>query len=454
MVRLLVNLYVVSRRLHFNETPMSLRDNLTRVLRSWNAYEINSGQPPIIDYDCQRVSPSNTTPARNRSEVLSGLLHLEAEIGGGDSMLVSRIQADVAYLKALLGERAPLGEYIQLTQGCYPHGWPEEYIDALRDSVRRRLADRGTEWGPQTSQQLDLQQIEATGGSPLKYGDAADFMKDVVGRLKPSVCELVGVDPPFEVDIRVVDEDTSWNAWLSGAGSHMLFQLNRNSSRVPPRMMTRVEAKRLAIHEVLGHALQYASFAQRYADDDVPWVPILSTHAPHQIMLEGLAQTLPCLVAPDDEQLMDSVHLGHYRTMVLGQLHAKLAQGATDSECADYAKSHVPSWSAQRITGFLQARRQDPNSSSYKWAYPAGAAWFMALASAEPETVKHVLRTCYQDPLAPADLAVLWPAGPPIGGPAPQVAQRSGAPRRRVPRRAGSLTPPQAGPGASRKPGK
>lgn len=43
--------------------------------------------------------------------------------------------------------------------------------------------------------------------------------------------------------------------------------------------------------------------------------------------------------------------------------------------------------------------------------------WFVALAdSGDTVAAKEVVRAAYRVPLTPAELEVLWPAGPAIGG--------------------------------------
>ena len=61
---------------------------------------------------------------------------------------------------------------------------------------------------------------------------------------------------------------------------------------------TEVQARQFALHEVLGHGLQCASYAQQCREQDVPWVRLTSVHAQQQVLLEGLAQALPLFVRP------------------------------------------------------------------------------------------------------------------------------------------------------------
>ena len=46
-----------------------------------------------------------------------------------------------------------------------------------------------------------------------------------------------------------------------------------------------------------------------------------------------------------------------------------------------------------------------------------GMDWFVNLADdGDPSVISEVLQAAYRDPLTPADLTAMWPAGPQIGG--------------------------------------
>src|SRR4051794_6822651 len=104
---------------------MSLREEIETVLRAWNAYEISRGGSPIVDYDCSPDAPE-PEPAPDRLSVHRRLRALR--VASSDGPLTSRLDADLAYLGALLGERPPFANYIRATQGCGVAGWPDDYV--------------------------------------------------------------------------------------------------------------------------------------------------------------------------------------------------------------------------------------------------------------------------------------------------------------------------------------
>src|SRR4051812_5552382 len=116
---------------------MSLRDEVETALRAWNAYEVENGGSPIIDFDCFPHRPQ-PEPVADR---LTGYRRLAELRSAADGALASRLDADLAYLGAVLGERPPLSDYIRSTQGCAAAGWPDDYVEGRGEMARGALAD-------------------------------------------------------------------------------------------------------------------------------------------------------------------------------------------------------------------------------------------------------------------------------------------------------------------------
>ncbi len=384
---------------------MELRDEIERELRSWNAYELERGANPVIDYDCFPGS-GDFHAARDRVYVYGRLheLHRRASDAGADA-LVARLSADRAYLGALMGERLPLKDYIRATQGCSANGWPAGYIRERGEVARHGMASLGISWGPDLMS--DLEQID-----PIDIADAPDAIREAATEYESAVRKMTGSDAPYELSIETVNIDDYWAYWLDGSGQQVRLRLNLRNAR-----FTKAESRQFALHEILGHGLQNASFAARCAREPVPWVRVMSVHAIYQIVLEGLAEAMPFFVAPEDELLIGRVRVSHYSHMVRARLHLAINSGTSVDDCVSDARSFCPWWTDEQIGDILADRGVNPRLRSYLWAYPAGLDWFAALAEAEASICERVLRAAYRDPQSPADLAALWPEGPVIGGP-------------------------------------
>jgi hypothetical protein len=364
-----------------------------------------------VDFDCD--PPSEAAPkATSRLAVREQLVALvaAAENSVAERHLAERLSASIAYLDALLGFRAPIGAYIQSTQGCAAAGWSGEYLDTVRETARQHLSDLGIKWHSDTAR--DLQASEGQ----IDSSDAAAVIREYADELENRLRRAVGSDAPYELSVEHVDLNVYWAYWLDGAGSRVRLRINAQQAS-----FTDVQARQFALHEILGHGLQCASYAQRCATEDVPWLRMTSVHTQQQVLFEGLAQAMPLFVLPDDRQLTARVRLAHYLELVRGQLHIAINAGASIPECSDLARQLVPFWTDAAIGGMLTDRGLDPLLRSYLWAYPAGIDWFINLAdSASPSTCREILSNAYQTPLTPSELQALWPEGPVFGGDMPR----------------------------------
>lgn len=331
----------------------------------------------------------------------------DAARSGGEHRLAANLTAHRTYLRAVLGERLALDDYVRATQGCPANGWPPARVDELGEKARAHLHDAGITWGPDTEH--DLEDAEGR----LDPDAAPEAIRRAADAYEPAVRALTGTTAKYHLTVEAVRVDAYWSYWLDGAGDQVRLRLNLRNAR-----FTTVRARQFALHEILGHALQSASYTHRAATADVPWMRLLAVHTPHQVMLEGLAQAMPLFVVPDDPALTARVRLDHYVQTVMAELHTAVNAGVPVRECADRARARVPYWTTDRVADLLADRGTDPMLRSYLWAYLAGLDWFAALADhGTTVAAQEVLRAAYRDPLTPAELTELWPAGPPIGGP-------------------------------------
>jgi hypothetical protein len=320
--------------------------------------------------------------------------------------VAERATASLAYLDALLGARVPLAEYVRATQGCEAAGWSDEYVERARVRAVAELDRLGVAWDADTARTLNKTEgvVDAV--------DAADVIQGYARELEHDVREFVDADAPFRVTVEHVDLDVYWAYWLDGAGADVRLRINGRNAN-----FTEVQARQFALHELLGHGLQCASYAEECRRHDVPWVRMTSVHAQQQVLLEGLAQAVPLFLRPDDEPLIARVRLAHYVELVRSKLHLAVNTSTSIPECVDLARSLVPFWSDAQIGSMLTDRGADPLLRSYLWSYPAGLDWFVRLADeAPPETAREVFRAAYRSPLTPTALAGLWPEGPTVGG--------------------------------------
>ena len=166
------------------------------------------------------------------------------------------------------------------------HGWSDDYIEDVRTIAVGALERLGDRLGTGHGQGLGRH------GGPVDAADAADVIQKYASELEADVRRLADSQAPFHLSVEHVDLDAYWAYWLDGAGHNVRMRINaRNAS------FTEVQARQFALHEVLGHGLQCASYAQQCQEHDVPWVRLTSVHAQQQVLLE--ASPRPCRYSYD-----------------------------------------------------------------------------------------------------------------------------------------------------------
>jgi hypothetical protein len=379
------------------------RDRCEFAIRRLHALEVDNGSGPVIDYDCAPMRESPPPPYPSRLAAFDDLGELLTS--APDSPGAEQIVAHRTYLAALLGEQRSVGEYIQRTQGCEARGWSEDYIQHRRELARDALAVLEIGWDENSRTEMRGQDEQ------LAPADTASVIRDFAKEYEPRVRELANTQAEFNLTIETVNQNAYWSYWLDGSGHDARLRIN-----VKNAAFVRTDAYRFALHEVLGHALQYASIATYAERVDVEWPRLLAVHSTHQVLCEGLAQLLPLALRPDDPRLVAAARLDHYLQLVRAKLHLLINSGASIGDCRECLQRYAPMIDPGDVEGELRDRSRDPQFRSYLWAYPAGIDWFINVFEQRATLLPEVLGAAYERPLNPSELRQFWPDGPAIGG--------------------------------------
>lgn len=364
--------------------------------------ELSLGSDPVIDYDCAPTD-YDIEPYADRITALGGLVALKRQDLTRSHF--EQIQSHATYLAALLGERLPLSAFVRRTQGCNVSGWTEEYLRHRQELAQRALTDLGISWSARTFEELGV--LEPS----IPAESVGDQIKTYAAQYERDVRETVGSYSQFNLQVEPVSSDSYWSYWLDGSGHDARLRIN-----LARASFTATDAYRFALHEILGHALQYASLSDRVREGSEKFLPILAVHSNHQVVFEGLAQIFPLLFDQSNSLVEAFVRLDHYRQLVRAELHLLVNSGASVLECRDKFIQRLPFVSDSEVEREIRDRSLNPRLRSYLWAYPAGLDWFMCLYEERPAAVKDVLRAAYRKPLTPNELSEFWPNGPVIGG--------------------------------------
>lgn len=386
------------------------RSEVEQCIRRWHTLEVSRGNDPVIDYDCAPSGDRVTVDAYpDRLVALDEFQRLRSKLSG-EGALSEALEAHTAYLSALIGEQIPFGDYIKRTQGCTSRGWSSDYVTYRGQLARQSLATVGVRWSADTMEQL--RGLEGT-VAPEEAGAA---IRDCADKFEPTIRQLTGSTAGFQLIVENVEVEAYWSYWLDGTGHQARLRINVSNAS-----FSHGEIYLFALHEVLGHALQYSSLAAAAESQEVCWPRLLAIHCSHQVLFEGLAQVLPLIASPDDVLVQARTRLNHYIRLVEAELHLLVSQGESIAYCREHALRRLPFWTNRTIESVIADRSGNPQLRSYLWAYPAGFDWFINLtetvgAGGGTAVLAEVLREAYQRPLSPCELQQLWPAGPTIGG--------------------------------------
>ncbi|MDQ3765359.1 MAG: hypothetical protein M3460_29010 [Actinomycetota bacterium] len=308
-----------------------LRDAVEEAVRRWDALERSRGEAPVIDFDCAPPA-EKPRPFDHRFAALDTLNRFRIEANSAHQpALGAQLDAHIAYLRALIGEQLPFDQYISLTQGCKPRGWTQDYIEQRASIAKDALMPLGVSWDEHTwknlravSEQLPVAEV---GAAIVQYAR----------KYESGVRRLIDTATDFNLSIEDVEIDAYWSYWLDGAGHDARLRINKNNAS-----LSRIDAYRFALYEVLGHALQYSILTAQAGASTVEWTRILAVHFPHQILFEGLAQVLPWIALPDDEIVICRTRIDHFVNLVRGHIHILINSGATAEDCRDLAYRQVP----------------------------------------------------------------------------------------------------------------
>jgi hypothetical protein len=245
---------------------------------TWHALESASGADPVIDYDC--APPNQPAVAHpDRFAALDELVRLRGQ-ADEDTALAAQLDVHTAYLRALLGERASLDDYVQRTQRCSARGWSADYVDHRGALARSALGVLDAGWRADTWHRL--RQLE--GDRPVKDPSAA--IREFADKFEPTVRKLTGANAEFTLSVESVEVDAYWSYWLDGAGRNARLRINLANAS-----LTSLDAYRFALREVLGHALQYASLADYAESHEVDCRGCSAFTAPTRSSSKGWAKS-------------------------------------------------------------------------------------------------------------------------------------------------------------------
>jgi hypothetical protein len=389
-----------------------LDDCLVDTYRAWHAWERAANGLEIIDFDLAK--PRTVEPAQSRAEVsrrLDDLLTSVAGTGPMHGLVRQRLNASLAYLRALDGERMEIDDYIRVTLGTSPVLVSEEAIAARREAIDvalNRFASLHRE-ATLSFRAEDFPRFQ----SLFRYPDPGnlprlfEFYRDKW--LPVLLAQLKTAFDPSMVRMQFASEDAYWKNWISGNLSEQRVLLRINYH--PRHTWYQGAPETLVLHEYCGHAVQMASWHARIVRNEVSqFSGILTVHFPDQFIVEGLAEAL-IHVLPDGTALEPEAlvikELNDHSMMVWNNVHL-IANREGPAAAEAYAAEHLPFSPASTIRAEIRDRTTHPLFRTYQYVYGIALEAFLAALRGLPDEEQWaLLRRVYEGPMMPDELLAL-----------------------------------------------
>jgi hypothetical protein len=368
--------------------------------RGWHAFEQATGGPAIVDFDLARPGTGKTF--QHRHAVLDELAALENDLdGAGDvtAFLRARVQASIAYLRALMGKPIPFDQYVRSTLGVEPVPFSEDTLARARRAVEEEFASVGLEF--RSAWRLEFEKLFVIPNSPEILSGILEQKDLWLERLRSFG---IPVPPTLRLNASFVDVDALWANWIGGSPRDGFdFSVNLHARK----RYLRGSALTLCLHEICGHAAQMAIWAERIAAGALSeCCGITVVHGPEAFTSEGLAQTVHLLLGtrhPFPAEFSLRKALQYYSLLVMHNAHLAACQTGNLEQAVAQACDLLPMAHRDEIRHELRQRTKSPLSRSYELSYSAGEAAIREIAARlTSPRLENLFAVLFQFPLTPA----------------------------------------------------
>jgi hypothetical protein len=388
-----------------------LQSAVSSFLQRWHALEDSLGDKGglVVDFDMAPRSlhgRARSQPYPDRWAALVALGDLRTQVAGAPALanrgfLLAKLTGADAYLRALLGERAPFEDYLAATMGLCPKRADLDALAAEAQALASAFASHGIRWAPE-----GREAFRACFGR----GDLSTFETDLRGAAEDLVARLRARLPSIPApDFRVesAHADAYWSNWIDGSVENgVLLQVNTH-----PRIeYLRFSHQTLAAHEISGHACHVAGLRSSGPDAVDPCTLNLAVHSCEAFQMEGLAQAMLQMLVPASELGEELMLLERYRAYTgtrVNEAQLDLEAGAPIDAVSRGLQRDVPLGKAMGMLSSLRDRSRNPLFRTYIHVYAPSRALFLTALDLEPAHRDAFLQAAVTRLWTPSQLARL-----------------------------------------------
>ncbi len=363
---------------HLGATVDSIYEEVVGFYRGWHKLEMSgiySDGHEIVDQDWSPLSRCDSFSSRR--EVLGALNGLRRNLDehhDADQMVRDNLRASETYLRATLGERFAIRDYVASLYLYDPAPIPERTLRATAAEVRELCSRFGLRYSPEDRAAYFARfRVESAQEVAELARAGQDYWLERLYR---------HIEPPQElkIEVQIVRKDEPWSFFLSTEAGIATFSINAH----PRHIFTRGQCQYITSHEVAGHAVQNSCWARAVIRDELPAaLHIHATHHPTAALKEGIAQALPyflCERSELDPEMMLAKKLRELRDMTLANAQLMLEGGGSVTAAWDYCASRLSFVEPFEIERDIANRALKPAERAYQHCYAPSFLAFLRVA--------------------------------------------------------------------------
>ena len=345
----------------------------------------------IIDQDYSPLGRCDSFSSRR--DVLDALAELQRRFGEQpdlDQMVRDNLSASETYLRAVLGERMSLRQYVSALYLYDPVPIPEKTLEATLAEVKELCSRFGLSYHPE-DQPAYLARFRVESAE-----EVAELARAGQDYWLERLYKHVEPPPDLKINIQIVREDEPWSFFLNASMGLATFSINAH----PRHIFTRGQCKYIASHEIAGHAVQNSCWARAVTRGNLPAALLIhATHHPIAPLAEGMAQALPyflCLSTELDHEMMLAKKLRELRDMVLANAQLMLETGGSVTAAWRYCARHLHFVEPFEVERDIANRALKPAERAYQNCYAPSFLAFRRIAEQlDQDEVGGFLRSHY-----------------------------------------------------------
>ncbi len=386
-----------------------LLSDIATFYRRWHALEetFGSDNGTIIDFDyCPAQYVSDSSPFQNRVEVLTQVERLISEMAAAPPTafcnhqhLALKLQGSRAYVRALMGERIPIQEYIRATIGVDAKPISSSELDGLRDDANRALNRIGLSYRREDLEQYELKTLD---DNVKAFGEE---LREIATQMVAFVRSELKLTAEPRYTIQEVQVDEYWTNFVDGKrGEPLRLRFNTH----PRKTYRKGIAFEMAAHEVAAHLINILELSQGEEEGRVD-APALNTtlHSCELFQMEGLEQ---CLIRLLDHPFEISAHAAiseavrAYHSGIMHNAHLELEGGRPVDEVIASVSNDAPYLNQMGVLSELRDRSRSPLYRTLIFAYYPSRRAFSRAAELPSSKRKEFLRSMYRELWTPTQI--------------------------------------------------